>query len=196
MLLCLDQPPRLFSQAVVLAQGSARVVAERVTGGFKDSFHDINPDETRYTKLFSASWVWADPNDGLKGSGTWVEVRSEAQLVEWELHWGHGESGDSHCPRQFPSSLLEIDDIKFYSLMCDSRLVGGVLFNLSGPVVGISNVFFAGINETELWIEIRALATNLFPNMPLTGYERGASLQAAEGSGFEAIGQLRVWAPR
>ena len=54
----------------------------------------------------------------------------------------------SCCPRQFPSSLLEEQDLAFYALWNDGGIAGGALFNSASAVTGLSNVFGATPEET------------------------------------------------
>jgi hypothetical protein len=38
-----------------------------------------------------------------------------------------------------------------------------------------------------------AAAVEMFPGLPLVGYEHGRDLAAAKLAGFETIGPLRIW---
>jgi hypothetical protein len=65
--------------------------------------------------------------------------------------------------------------------------------NLTGPVVGISNVFATTISADEAWLDVPRVAASLFPGSPLVGYEHGPRLDTAVAAGFAPVGQLRVW---
>jgi hypothetical protein len=44
-----------------------------------------------------------------------------------------------------------------------------------------------------VWRSLAAMAYEVFPGLPLVGYDRGNELAAAHQAGFETIGPLRVW---
>jgi hypothetical protein len=68
---------------------------------------------------------------------------------------------------------------------------GGIL-NRGSEVVGLSNLF--GCMDMEMaWRNLVAMAVEVFPGLPLVGYERGHELAAAHQVGFETVGLLRVW---
>jgi len=44
-----------------------------------------------------------------------------------------------------------------------------------------------------VWGEVAAVVGQLFPSLPVVGYEHGADLDAALAAGFTNLGPLRVW---
>ncbi len=194
MLLCLDAPPRFFGQAVTLARKATSQVSDRVSGGFKDSFHDIEADPAKYKLLFSASWIWKETGPSALPELYWRKVATDEELIVWEKGWAIDDPDAMNQPRQFPPSLLDNPDMSFYYVEEDGKPLAGVLFNVSGAVVGISNTWENKL-EGDLWREIGSLAESIFPSLALTGYERDGSLEAAMRAGFETAGPLRVWIP-
>jgi hypothetical protein len=86
--------------------------------------------------------------------------------------------------------LLEDTNVVFVSIVADGGIVGGIL-NRGADVVGLSNLF--GSTVDIVWRNLTAMAAEIFPGLPLVGYERGHELAAARQAGFETVGPLRVW---
>jgi hypothetical protein len=70
-------------------------------------------------------------------------------------------------------------------------IVGGGILNRGAEVVGLSNLF--GFAIELVWRSLVATAGEIFPGLPLVGYEHGDELAAAHRAGFETVGPLRVW---
>jgi hypothetical protein len=68
---------------------------------------------------------------------------------------------------------------------------GGGILSRGAEVVGLSNLF--GSATDMVWRSLAAMAYEVFPGLPLVGYDRGNELAAAHQAGFETIGPLRVW---
>ena len=75
----------------------------------------------------------------------------------------------------------------------DDSLVAGALLNRSRTVVGLSNVFPNPGALAEGWTGLLATVVQLFPGLPIVGYESGDSLDAARDYGFTSLGPLRIW---
>jgi hypothetical protein len=60
-------------------------------------------------------------------------------------------------------------------------------------VVGISNVFALDGGPDAVWPVVLDAANELFPTLPVVGYEQGDDLAAAVRHGFEPVGPLRIW---
>ena len=71
--------------------------------------------------------------------------------------------------------------------------VAGCVFNRTGPVVGLSNTFSQEDTGERLWVDLPRLASELFPGVPVVGYERGTNLDRARAGAFQDAGRLRVW---
>jgi hypothetical protein len=72
--------------------------------------------------------------------------------------------------------------------------VGGAIAYTAGRVTGISNVFKSGIASGALWEGVMQAVAELWPGLPIVGYERGEDLATARQAGFTILGPLRVWA--
>ena len=73
----------------------------------------------------------------------------------------------------------------------DVLIVGGGIINGGAEVVGLSNLFGSAVDM--VWRNLAAMAGEIFPGLPLVGYESGQELAAAKLAGFETVGSLRVW---
>ena len=73
-------------------------------------------------------------------------------------------------------------------------IVGGGILNRGADVVGLSNLFGSTIDM--VWRNLTAMAGEIFPGLPLVGYESGRELAVAHQAGFETVGFLRVWSLR
>src|SRR5215831_472715 len=92
-------------------------------------------------------------------------------------------------------SCREADtNVVFVSIQGDGGIVGGGILNRGADVVGLSNLFGSTIDM--VWRNLTAMAGEIFPGLPLVGYERGYELVAAHQAGFETVGPLRIWGLR
>lgn len=83
------------------------------------------------------------------------------------------------------------------ALVAGSGEAGGVVLHRSSEVVGVSNLFAVdSSNGPAVWSTAITMAASHFPGYPLVGYEHGDALALAFGSGFFAVGTLRVWLHR
>jgi hypothetical protein len=164
-----------------------------VTGGFKDSFCDVEPEKDRYEVLFTASWIWGRAPTERSPKISWRRVTSDAELALWERAWATGDDTAIKFPPQFPPELLSHPGISFTFGHKNEEVVAGAMFNESGAVVGISNSFATGIELDELWSDLSVLTAFEYPGRAITGYLRDSDLEAALENGFEAIGPLRIY---
>jgi hypothetical protein len=58
----------------------------------------------------------------------------------------------------------------------------------------LSNIFLPEAGGEALRVALLAAVEQVFPGLPLVGYEQGADLAAMRALGFEGLGALRVWA--
>jgi hypothetical protein len=72
----------------------------------------------------------------------------------------------------------------------NGEIVGGAIGNISGDVMGLSNVF--GVSFSAAADAVQSLNSGL----PVVGYERGDDLVAARACGFTEVAPLRVWMTR
>ena len=88
-------------------------------------------------------------------------------------------------------SLLADTNVVFVSIQGEGGIAGGGILNRGAEVVGLSNLFGSKIDL--VYRSLTAMAGEIFPGLPLVGYESGKELAAAKLAGFEAVGPLRVW---
>jgi hypothetical protein len=126
----------------------------------------------------------------------WSAVTDEAGLARWEAAWAGLHSGRlvPDGERVFRPALLAEPGVAFLAGARRGEVVAVAAVNLTGEVVGLSNVFAPEEVAGEAWAGALALAGDLFPGRPLVGYEWGDDLARALSAGFEPIGDLRVWA--
>jgi hypothetical protein len=186
-------------QAAQLA-GIHTLIAAGIPAGWgvKDSFGALDLTPIGFQPLFEASWIYrpAELASPLHSNPTlrWEMVRSDAELQAWEQVW-HGDdaASESAQARLFLPALLADADVLVLAAYDEQRLVGGVIANRSGAVVGLSNLFVPKQAAATLWAECVAAVLDRYPGLPLVGYETGAALAHAEALGFEALPPLRVW---
>jgi len=160
----------------------------------KDSFHCLHLESLGFEPLFDAEWIamrGARPN--VQPGDRSTRVTDEAGLSAWERSWASEEAkaAANPLPRVFMPRLLADDGIVFVSIQGEDGSVGGGILNRGADVVGLSNLFGSQIDR--VWRNLIAMAGEIFPGLPLVGYEHGHDLAAAKLAGFETMGPLRIW---
>jgi hypothetical protein len=163
----------------------------------KDSFQSLDLNSLGFEPLFDAEWVALNgpppdvKHDPLGCRST--SVTSKAGLIAWEQSWAGEEVNAAAIsePRVFMPRLLADTNVVFVSIQGDGGIVGGGILNRGAEVVGLSNLF--GSTIEMVWRSLAAMAGEIFPGLPLVGYDRGYELAAAHQAGFETVGPLRVW---
>jgi hypothetical protein len=199
------EAPRFYPNAVTLTEhglaaqmaGLRELIDERPGGALavKDSFRTLDLGSLGFRVLFEAEWIWRPAGRALPGAGIfgarWARVRDPAELANWEQAW----AGDNAVglPRLFMPALLADTTIAFLAAYHDSRIFAGAIANRTGDVVGISNVFAPANQGERIWGGCISAATQIFPGLPLVGYESGDDLGLAQAAGFETLAPLRVW---
>ena len=151
----------------------------------KDSFATLDLGRHGFDELFEARWIARDPAPAKSPVRPWTVVRAEDALAEWTEAAGlTGVLG---------AELLRRPDVRFLAARDENRISAGAVANLTGPVVGVSNVFARTIGNDEAWASLPAAVEEVFPSAVLVGYEHGPSLRAAMAAGFRDVGPLRVW---
>lgn len=185
-----QRSPQFYPDAVTLRPhlGPEAVLAAISLGAgasVKDSFATLDLDRHGFDELFEARWLAREPGQCKNQSRSWTVVETEACMGEWIAAAGlTGILGPE---------LLRQPEVRFLAARDRHGICAGAIANVSGPVVGVSNVFAATIAEDEAWAGIPAAVNAVFPSAVLVGYERGASLRTAVAAGFRDIGPLRVW---
>ena len=163
----------------------------------KDSFHSLRLNSLGFEPLFDAEWIAMsgarpDVRHNLPDYRSTI-VTDEAGLIAWERSWAGEEAKAAAIPqpRVFMPRLLADDGIVFVSIQGEDDISGGGILNRGADVVGLSNLFGSKIDW--VWRSLTAIAGEVFPGLPLVGYEHGNDLAAAKLAGFETIGPLRIW---
>ncbi|THA39056.1 MULTISPECIES: hypothetical protein [unclassified Streptomyces] len=172
----------------------------------KDSFADLDLAPAGFEVLFGAEWIHRPPAAPAPGACalTWSRVADAGELAAWEAAWGGGESSGLFHP-----GLLTEEIAFFAGRSAEGRIVAGAAANRTGAdrtgadrtgadrtgtVVGLSNVFTAdGTPDDEAWAGALTTVADLWPGLPVVGYESGEDLATAVRHGFAPLGPLRVW---
>lgn len=199
--------PRYYPDAVTLSEADSPEQLEALTALFatsptrswavKDSFMSLDLAPFGFAPVFDARWITRDPAADDKPASTgWFEMRQESDLIGWERAWAAGDPSwtDTPAARLFKPSLLADPDIVFAALTGnDGAILGGGILNRGAGVVGLSNLFATSVESEAVWHGLGRWAMERFPGLLLVGYEHGEELASARRSGFETIGDLRVW---
>jgi hypothetical protein len=187
--------PPLYPDAVTLRP---EIPVERVLAGIdtsegcgvKDSFASLDLGADGFRPLFRAEWVVKEPATGRYRSALeWSPITTGAELREWEATWGEVPGGSDF----FRPALFEDKRIAVLAGHDGDRIVAGGIANRSTNVIGLSNVFGAAGELESAWASAAAAAAALWGFMPVVSYDRGDSLEAAHGAGFDSVGELTVW---
>lgn len=169
------------------------LIALKLPFAIKDSLARLELTPLGFQLLFEASWIWRTPNSKLKNNVDgirWTMVQSAGELERWELAWSDEPTNQRVQPHIFLPSLLDDESIRFIAAYRGNKIIAGVVANLTGDVVGVSNIFAP---NDALWADCITAVTNVFPDLPLVGYEHGDTLTFAKTLGFEELGRLKVW---
>ena len=163
----------------------------------KDSFRCLRLESLGFEPFFDAEWIamsGAQPDFRHHQPGDRPAiVTDEAGLSAWERSWA-GEDAKVAAiplPRVFMPRLLSEDGIVFVSIQGEDGSAGGGILNRGADVVSLSNLF--GSQMDRVWRSLIAMAGEIFPGLPLVGYEHGHDLAATKLAGFETMGPLRIW---
>jgi hypothetical protein len=161
----------------------------------KDSFQSLDLQSLGFEPLFDAEWIALSaqlPDMGRTQYRPTI-MTSTAGLIAWEQSWAGEEvnAAEISGPRVFMPRLLADTNVVFVSVQGDDGIVGGGILNRGAEVVGLSNLFGSAIDV--VWRSLVATASEIFPGLPLVGYEHGDELAAAHRAGFATVGPLRVW---
>ena len=196
----LAAPLPYYSAALVLQPGDAAVTIPALdqtlaafAGGaaVKDGFATLDLRPLGLEVGFRARWIWAD--GPASSPADWEVIATPGDLALWELGW---KAGGSPTPdRMFPPSCLTTGELVFCGQRAGGGFDAGCIVNLSGDIVGLSNVFGPD-EDAGLFTPALAMAAQVGGGRPVVGFERGGALDAALAAGFETAGPLVVWFPR
>ena len=204
--------PRFYPNVVTLTQGGTAAQLQTIqaltaTGlpgnwGVKDSFNTLDLTSLGFQPAFEASWLWRETSSPLRKPATsslrWTYIQTEPELAKWEAAWNGDLSNNSSTsqPRLFLPTMLANPGIVFIAAYQDQSLVAGAIANRTDDVVGLSNVFDPSDDPLPFWTGCIAMAQEIFPDLPMVGYERGPQLAIAQQIGFEALQPLKIWTRR
>ena len=190
-----ERTPPYYPDAVTLSSGcSAERLLSRVDVGsgcsIKDSFADLDLSAHGFEVLFAAEWFRRARSRAGAESKRWSAVVGVHELDRWEAAWG-----EPPLPRPFfRSELLGDPRIRILGCFDGRRLRAGAIANRSRNVIGLGNVFAADDDLESALSGAASAACAEWGAMPVVSYGFGESLDAAHRAGFEAIGNLTVWA--
>jgi hypothetical protein len=184
-----ERAPILYPDAVTLREQAAEetvliAIAPGPGASVKDSYATLDLARHGFDELFEARWITHDPSSA-HSNRNWTIVDTTEALAEWT------EAAD--LSNTLTPDLLRHADVRFLAAHDRHGISAGAVANLTGPVVGVSNVFVTTIGEDQAWAAIPAAVNTAFPSAALVGYEHGTGLQAAIAAGFSELGPLRVW---
>lgn len=157
----------------------------------KDSFAALDLAPAGFEVLFGAEWIHRPAGAPAPAASAlaWARVADAGELAAWEAAWDGGRSTGLFHP-----ALLTEEIAFFAGRSAGGRIVAGAAANRTGGVVGLSNVFTAdGTPDDEAWAGALTAVADLWPGLPVVGYEAGDDLDTAVRHGFTPLGPLRVW---
>lgn len=169
-------------------------------GAVKDSFCILDLTGLGYTLLFTAQWIWRDPQRAKPAHaapmGNWKVLEAAQDLGHWEAAWRGQPAPETPAttPTLFLPALLAEPAVRFMAAYQGEQMVAGAIANVSDGVVWLSNLFYPAQAAYEAWAGCVAAMMTLYPTLPIVGYERDDDLAIAQTLGFDAIGPLRIWA--
>ncbi|RJO78434.1 hypothetical protein D5S18_05990 [Nocardia panacis] len=187
--------PPLYPDAVTLrpeataAEVLARIDRESPGASVKDSFGCLDLSEAGFGVLFEAHWIHRPASRPRPATvRPWVRI-GDAELSGWVAAWSGGE-----LPGWvFRPELLAAESVSLLGCREHGRFVAGAVVHRAGPLVGVSNLFYAGIPAEDAWSGCLNAIARWWPGHAVVGYEQGDDLAAAVGHGFDPIGVVRVW---
>ncbi|MCT2588867.1 hypothetical protein LHJ74_02775 [Streptomyces sp. N2-109] len=193
-----SRTPLYYPDAVTLVPGAdptalvSRVDTTAPGASVKDSFADLDLTEAAgFQVLFEAQWIHRPARAPAPAPDlSWDVAGNPDALRAWALAWDD-RAGNADLFR--PELLDDPATFLLAGHSTDGRVLAGAVASRSDQVVGISNVFALDSGPDAAWPVVLAAVNQLFPTLPVVGYEQGDDLAAAIRHGFEPVGPLRVW---
>jgi hypothetical protein len=167
--------------------------------GVKDAFQCLGLAPLGLRVLFDAMWIYRDPATAPPVDSAeeleWLVVHEPDELAEWEFAWRGGPANGpvDREARVFVPSLLEEPGLHFLAGRRAGAVVASGALCRTDDVVGLSNVFSNFASAGPVFPGCVRLAQELYPGIPIVGYERDTALLEAEKAGFERVRGLTVW---
>lgn len=140
----------------------------------KDSFATLDLSRRGFDLLFDAQWIRQLPL---------LIARTSS-----DLSWQRVETSDT-----FPAALFGDANFAMFAGRRDDEVVAGGTLYRAEKIVGLSNVVAEPGDAVAVFRDLVALASGLFPGLPIVGYESGNELKAAIDAGFQPGDDLRIW---
>ena len=195
MVMCVGQPPAYYPNVVTTVSGVDDAAQKEILNGLaqgfgvpgisiKDSFAQLDLSICGYGVLFTAKWLARAPGPILRPKLDWRMVETTAELVAWESALRRTTSDGRPT---FVEPLLADVSVGIFAGWENGQINTGVVLTPSDAhVAGLSNIF-------GQQCEAVAIATSVFPDRTLVGYERGEELEGLKTLGFAETGDLAVW---
>lgn len=160
-------------------------IGDKTAASVKDSYASLHLATHGFRVLFEAQWIYLPPNEKHEAvKAPWHAVSDVQRLRAWNA--ANGTEGI------IKPELLADDRVRIF-MRENAEGISGFIASSDEASVGVSNVFAPEALLNEIWHDIEAVAAEVFPDLPLVGYESGDALAAALAAGWQAIGPLRVW---
>ncbi|MEV6561359.1 hypothetical protein AB0M22_36965 [Nocardia sp. NPDC051756] len=191
-----QRTPPLYPDAVTLGPHTAsdqllsRI--DRIAPGasIKDSFACLDLSAAGFHILFEAQWIYRPAElPPPASSRPWTLIDAPGALAEWASSW----SQDPVLRKIFRPELLADDSVAVLGRGDGDRFTAGAVAHRSGNVVGITNLFYSGLEATDAWADCLSAVHQLWPGRSVVGYEQDEDLAAAIHHGGKPVGPLRVW---
>ncbi|MDZ8260976.1 hypothetical protein [Nostoc sp. ChiQUE01b] len=167
--------------------------------GVKDSFCTLDLASLGFRILFQAEWIYRSasqprPDTDIAGIH-WVKLYEESELADWEAAWNSNSAKKMRQkqPRIFLSSLLANEDIAVIAGYQEHRIVAGAIANRAVDCVGLTNIFIPTADAENFLYVCIAKVIDIFPYLPIVGYETGQKITKLQTLNFEPLGSLRIW---
>jgi hypothetical protein len=187
----LEGSPRFYPDAVTLRPDiSAADVMTHLpfaAESVKDSFACLDLDAEGFGVVFDARWIVHRSPCSAATALVWTAVDGAGELDDW--------TAAAALDGIICADLLAEPSIRILAGRRDNDapIDAGAIANLTGEVVGLSNVFSRDEDAHAVWRDLQAVLATEFARHAIVGYEGGADLASAIASGFAPLDPLRVW---
>lgn len=189
--MALEGSPRFYPDAVTIRPDiSAADVMTHLpfaAESVKDSFACLDLDAEGFGVVFDARWIVHRSPHRAAAALVWTAVDGAGELDDWATAAAlHGI---------IRADLLADPSIRIFAgrRSHDAPIDAGAIANLTGEVVGLSNVFSRDEDAHAVWRDLQGVVASRFPGHAIVGYEGGDDLASAIASGFAPLDPLRVW---
>jgi hypothetical protein len=183
--------PEFYPNVIILVEnvdlaGILAAIGGSPDASVKDSFAEFDLTASGYHQLFEAQWIYRPVDrDPPRMCAPMRAVSTAEELRDWAAFRG--------LANVLRPNLLSHQDVRILIGVDDEDEPVGAILNRSRSVIGVSNFFAANVDPTVAWAAVVRAAADLFPGLPLCGYEYGDGLRDAMRADFAPVGPLRVW---